>query len=107
MLGKIHFWVTFIGVNLIFFPQHFVGLAGMPRRIPDYPDAYTGWNVVSSYGAYITFAGTLLFIYIVLYTLKAGRQCEENPWGPGATTLEWSQTSPPPFHTYEELPEVK
>ncbi|MDP6708997.1 MAG: cytochrome c oxidase subunit I [Alphaproteobacteria bacterium] len=107
MLGKIHFWITFIGVNLIFFPQHFVGLAGMPRRIPDYPDAYTGWNVVSSYGTYITFAGTLLFLYIVFYTLKAGRQCEENPWGEGATTLEWSHSSPPPFHTYEELPEVK
>ncbi len=106
-LGKIHFWITFIGVNLIFFPQHFMGLAGMPRRIPDYPDAYTGWNVISSYGSYITFAGTLLFLYILFHTLRAGQKCADNPWGEGATTLEWSQTSPPPFHTYEELPEVK
>src|ERR1051326_4590259 len=77
-LGKIHFWVTFIGVNLVFFPQHFLGLAGMPRRIPDYPDAFAGWNFVESIGAYISFASTLLFVVIVIQTLRAGRRVGAN-----------------------------
>jgi cytochrome c oxidase subunit 1 len=106
-LGKLHFWITFIGVNLTFFPMHFSGLAGMPRRIPDYPDAFAGWNAVASFGAYISFAGAILFIYIVLYTLFAGRRIGANPWGEGATTLEWTVTSPPPFHSFEELPRVR
>jgi cytochrome c oxidase subunit 1 len=106
-LGKIHFWTTFIGVNLTFFPQHFLGLAGMPRRIPDYPDAYAGWNMVSSLGAYLSYASTLLFVFIVFRTLTAGRRVAENYWGEGATTLEWHVASPPPFHTFEEIPVVK
>src|SRR3954469_12576457 len=93
-LGKIHFWTTFIGVNLTFFPMHFLGLAGMPRRIPDYPDAFAGWNMVSSIGAYLSFAATLLFVVIVIQTLRAGRRVGANPWGAGATTLEWSVSSP-------------
>jgi cytochrome c oxidase subunit I len=104
--GKLHFWATFIGVNLTFFPQHFLGLAGMPRRIPDYPDAFAGWNMVSSIGAYIAFAATLFFVVMVVYALAAGRRAVGNPWGPGATTLEWTLSSPPPFHTFEELPRV-
>jgi cytochrome c oxidase subunit 1 len=106
-LGKIHFWITFIGVNLTFFPMHFLGLAGMPRRIPDYPDAFSGWNEVASWGAYLGFAGALLFVYIAIYTLVAGRKVGANPWGEGATTLEWSLPSPPAFHSYEELPLVR
>jgi cytochrome c oxidase subunit 1 len=106
-LGKLHFWITFIGVNLTFFPMHFLGLAGMPRRIPDYPEAFAGWNHVASIGAYIGFAGALLFVFIVIYTLVAGRRVGANPWGEGATTLEWSVSSPPPFHSYEELPRVR
>jgi cytochrome c oxidase subunit I len=106
-LGKIHFWTTFIGVNLTFFPQHFLGLAGMPRRIPDYPDAYAGWNMVSSIGAYISYASTLLFVFIVFRTFTAGKRVGENYWGEGATTLEWHVASPPPFHTFEEIPVVK
>jgi len=105
--GKLHFWITFIGVNVTFFPMHFSGLAGMPRRIPDYPDAYAGWNLVASYGAYISGAGALLFLLIVAYTLAAGKRVGENPWGEGATTLEWTVASPPPFHTYDELPRVR
>ncbi len=106
-LGKVHFWTTFVGVNLLFFPQHFLGLAGMPRRIPDYPDAYAGWNHVSTMGAYIAGASTLLFVFIALYTLIAGRKAEDNYWGEGATTLEWYVSSPPPFHQFEKQPIVK
>jgi cytochrome c oxidase subunit 1 len=104
--GKFHFWTTFIGVNLTFFPQHFLGLAGMPRRYIDYADAYAGWNYVSSIGAYISFASTLFFVGMLIYTLKAGRRVEPNYWGAGATTLEWTVSSPPPFHTFNELPRV-
>jgi cytochrome c oxidase subunit 1 len=107
LLGKIHFWMTFIGVNLTFFPMHFLGLAGMPRRIPVYADAYAGWNEIASWGAYLSFAGAVLFVYIVFHTLLAGRKIGANPWGEGATTLEWSVSSPPPFHSYEELPRVR
>ena len=106
-LGKLHFWITFIGVNLTFFPQHFLGLAGMPRRYPDYPDAFAGWNYVSSIGSYISLAGVVLFIFIVLQTLTSGRRVEGNYWGEGATTLEWTVPSPAPFHTFEDMPEIE
>jgi cytochrome c oxidase subunit 1 len=105
--GKIHFWVTFIGVNLTFFPMHFLGLAGMPRRIPDYPDAFAGWNEVASVGAIISYAGTIWFVLVALYTVFAGKKVGANYWGEGATTLEWTVSSPPPFHSYDELPVVK
>ena len=96
--------MTFIGVNLTFFPQHFLGLAGMPRRIPDYPDAFAGWNMVSSIGAFIL-AAALLFVFIVVSTrLHRRRARRRQPWGDGATTLEWTVSSPPPFHNFEELP---
>ncbi|MDP6516792.1 MAG: cytochrome c oxidase subunit I [Alphaproteobacteria bacterium] len=106
-LGKLQFWIMFIGVNLTFFPMHFSGLSGMPRRYADYPDAFMGWNLVSSLGSYISGIGTLLFVYIVWRTFTAGERIGENPWGEGAKTLEWQVSSPPPFHTYEELPSVK
>jgi cytochrome c oxidase subunit 1 len=104
--GRVHFWLTFIGVNLTFFPQHFLGLSGMPRRYPDYPAAFAGWNLVSSIGAYISGAALLVFLYVVLRTLLAGRPAEANYWGEGATTLEWTVPSPPPFHTFGELPRI-
>ena len=104
--GKIHFWTTFIGVNLTFFPMHFLGLAGMPRRISDYPEAFAGWNMVASIGTFISFASTLWFIFVIYHTFRHGKRAESNPWGPGATTLEWTLPSPPPFHTYEEIPRI-
>ena len=106
-LGKLHFWLFFIGVNVTFFPQHFLGLAGMPRRIPDYPDAYAGWNLVSTYGSYISFAATLIFLFAIVYALFFGKKEVSNPWGEGADTLEWTLSSPPPFHQFETLPKFK
>ena len=107
MLGKIHFWISFIGVNVTFFPMHFLGAAGMPRRIPDYPDAFAGWNMVASIGSLISAVGILLFLFIVFYTLAWGKKCEANPWCEGADTLDWTVDSPAPFHTHEELPRVR
>jgi len=105
-LATWHFWITFVGVNVIFFPQHFLGLAGMPRRYVDYPDAYALWNRVSSIGYYITFVGMLLFLYILWEAASKKRKAADNPWGEGATTLEWTLPSPPPFHQYETLPVI-
>ncbi|MCG5239747.1 cytochrome c oxidase subunit I [Azospirillum doebereinerae] len=105
--GKVHFYTTFVGVNLLFFPQHFLGLAGMPRRIPDYPDAFWGWNMISSFGAYLSFASTLLFVWIAFKTLRSGEKVPGAYWGPQAGTLEWTVSSPPPFHAFETLPQVK
>jgi cytochrome c oxidase subunit 1 len=106
-LAKLHFWLSFIGVNLTFFPQHFLGLAGMPRRYADYPDAFAGWNMVSSIGSYISFAGMLVFFFGIAYAFSKKVHAPANPWGVGATTLEWTLPSPPPFHTYETLPRIK
>jgi cytochrome c oxidase subunit I len=105
-MGKLHFWTFFVGANLTFFPQHFLGLAGMPRRIPDYPDVYAGWNYVSSIGSYIGAASALIFVYLVFHTLKFGKPCPAKQWD-GGTTLEWTLSSPPPFHTFETQPIIK
>ena len=78
----------------------------MPRRIPDYPEAFAGWNMVSSIGAYISAVGTLVFLYTMYKTFTSGEKVAENPWGEGATTLEWTVSSPPPWHSYEELPRI-
>uniref|UniRef100_UPI002FD949C8 cbb3-type cytochrome c oxidase subunit I n=1 Tax=Elioraea tepidiphila TaxID=457934 RepID=UPI002FD949C8 len=106
-LARIHFWTTFIGVNLTFFPMHFLGLQGMPRRYPDYPDAFWGWNMVASIGSYISFASAILFLYIVYKIFASKEQLADNYWGEGATTLEWTLSSPPPFHQFEELPRIR
>jgi len=106
-MGKVHFALAFIGANLTFFPMHFSGLAGMPRRIPDYNPAFAGWNEIASYGAYIGAASAVWFVITVIYTLTSGKKVAANPWGEGATTLEWTLPSPPAFHSYEELPVIK
>ena len=101
-IGQIHFWMTFIGVNLVFFPQHFLGIAGMPRRYIDYPDAFAGWNQISSWGSYLSGVGALVFLYGVFEAFSRKRAVANNPWGEGATTLEWQLPSPPPFHQWED-----
>jgi cytochrome c oxidase subunit I len=106
-LGKLHFWLTFIGVNTIFFPQHFLGLSGMPRRIVDYPEAFAGWNMVSSFGALLSTIGLVVFLISIVDAFARKRKAADNPWGVGATTLEWTLPSPPPFHTFETLPRIK
>jgi len=109
-LGGLHFWIMFIGVNLIFFPQHFLGLTGMPRRYVDYPANYFDWdlwNKVSSYGYVITLVGVLVFFVMLIEMFAMRRKAGDNPWGEGATTLEWTLSSPPPFHQFNELPVIK
>nr|YP_009476637.1 cytochrome c oxidase subunit 1 [Storeatula sp. CCMP1868]AVM81130.1 cytochrome c oxidase subunit 1 [Storeatula sp. CCMP1868] len=113
-LGVVHFWCTFIGVNLTFFPQHFLGLAGMPRRIPDYPDSYADWNLLSSYGSYFSVFAIFIFFVLIYETLTNMVECEVNPWkfeDNNETnfeyTLEWLVGSPPAFHTFNEVPLIK
>ena len=106
-IGKLHFWVTFIGVNLVFFPQHFLGLAGMPRRYVDYAEAFWGWNMISSLGSYLSGLGMVIFLYGVYRAWALRDKAADNPWGEGATTLEWTLSSPPPFHQYNTLPVIR
>jgi len=104
-LGKIHFWMMFIGANLTFFPQHFLGRQGMPRRYIDYPEQFSLWNEVSSYGAFLSGLSFLLFFYIVWVTVTKGEKVTEKAyWGEHADTLEWTLPNPPPAHTFEQLP---
>jgi len=118
-LGQVHFWTLFIGVNTTFFPQHFLGLAGMPRRIPDYADAFEGWNYISSVGSIISVVATAIFLYVVYDMLVNQPVAAANPWGMPqfftstqeynngsqvATSLEWSVASPTPYHAFEMLP---
>jgi len=103
--GKVHFWLFFAGANLTFFPQHFLGRQGMPRRYIDYPEQFSLWNEVSSYGAFLSGASFLLFFGIVFYTLFKGQRVTEPAyWGEHADTLEWTLSNPPPEHTFETLP---
>ncbi|NVD45602.1 cytochrome c oxidase subunit I [Qipengyuania atrilutea] len=106
-LAHLHFWVFFVGVNVIFFPQHFLGMQGMPRRYPDYAEAFTYWNEISSYGYIIMAASMVIFFVNVFYALAAGKKAPANYWGEGATTLEWTLSSPPPYHQFETLPVIE
>jgi cytochrome c oxidase subunit I len=106
-LGHLHFWMFFIGVNIVFMPMHFLGAQSMPRRYPDYPDAMAFLNEIVSYGYILMAASMVVFFINIFYALLAGKKAEGNYWGEGATTLEWTLSSPPPFHQFEKLPVVK
>jgi cytochrome c oxidase subunit 1 len=105
-LGKVHFWLTMIGFNLTFFPQHFLGLAGMPRRIPDYSLQFTGFNEWSTVGAFLTIGAQLIFFVVAIRTMKGGEQATKGVWE-GSDGLEWTVDSPAPYHTFETAPQVK
>ena len=105
-LGKWHFWLSTIFVNLTFFPMHFVGLAGMPRRIPDYNLQFADYNMLASIGAFGFGLAQILFLYIVLATIRAGKKATDEVWE-GAEGLEWTLASPPPYHSFTTPPVVK
>ena len=105
-LGQLHFWLSLIGVNLTFFPMHFVGLAGMPRRIPDYALQFADFNMLTSIGAFMFGATQLIFLYIVITTLRSGKKAEQVVWE-GAQGLEWTVPSPAPYHTFQTPPSVE
>jgi cytochrome c oxidase subunit 1 len=105
-LGKIHFWLTTIAFNVTFFPMHFTGLAGMPRRIPDYSQQFAEFNMISSLGAFALGLSQLLFLYVVIKCIKGGTKATSQVWE-GAHGLEWTVPSPAPFHTFETPPQVK
>jgi cytochrome c oxidase subunit 1 len=106
-LGQIHFWLTLIFFNMIFFVQHFLGLAGMPRRIPDYPLMFETWNMISSIGAFGFGLSQLLLLYVVLKCIRSGEPAPQMPWE-GADSLEWTHLpTPAPYHSFETQPVVK
>lgn len=106
-MGKAHFWISFVGFNLTFFPQHFLGLAGMPRRIPDYALQFTDFNTMSSIGAFIYGSSQILFLFNVVRTIVAGKPTSEEKTWEGAEGLEWTVPTPAPYHTFSTPPEVK
>ncbi len=106
LLSHIHFWVFFVGVNTIFFPMHMLGLNGMPRRIPDYAPAFEKWNAMSTLGYKILVVSLVIWFANIIYAFTMGKKAEGNYWGEGATTLEWTLSSPPPFHQFETLPVI-
>ena len=104
-MGRFHFWLSFVGVNVTFFPQHWIGLAGMPRRYPDYALQFADWNMVSTAGAFLFGASQILFLFIVLKTVLGGKKATPQVWE-GARGLEWSVESPAPYHTFSTPPKV-
>lgn len=104
-LGKLHFWLTVIGMNVAFFPMHFLGLAGMPRRIPDYATQFTEFNVIASLGAFLLGVAQLIFVYNIIMTIRGGKKASAQVWE-GARGLEWTVPSPPPYHTFSSAPEA-
>jgi cytochrome c oxidase subunit 1 len=104
-IGKLHFWTSAIFINVLFFPQHFLGLAGMPRRIPDYPTQFADFNMISSIGGFLFGASQLLFIVAILSSVKGKQRASDNVWD-GAIGLEWTLPSPAPYHSFNTPPKV-
>lgn len=105
-MGKLHFWTSIIFFNITFFPMHFLGLAGMPRRIPDYAPQFADFNLIASIGAFGFGLSQILFLMNMLKTVKGGKKAGSQVWE-GAEGLEWTLPSPAPYHTFEEAPVVK
>jgi cytochrome c oxidase subunit 1 len=105
-LADIHFWLSFVFFNVTFFPMHFLGLAGMPRRIPDYAQQFADWNMLASIGAFGFGLSQLLFLYVVVKCIRGGEAAAAKPWE-GGTSLEWTVPSPAPYHTFETPPAVR
>lgn len=105
-LSKVHFWMSFIGMNLTFFPMHFVGLAGMPRRIPDYNLQFADFNLIASVGGFMFGITQLLFLFIVIQCIRGGQKAPAKPWE-GAHGLEWMVPSPAPHHTFSTPPKIE
>ncbi|MFO0333714.1 MAG: cbb3-type cytochrome c oxidase subunit I, partial [Pseudomonadota bacterium] len=106
-LAKWHFWLSTISVNVLFFPQHFLGLAGMPRRIVDYNTQFTDWNVVSSIGGFVFGFSQLLFVWIIWKSARSGAKATAEVWDAQPSGLEWTVPSPAPYHTFDKAPEVR
>jgi len=104
-LGQWHFWLTFIATNVTFFPMHFLGLAGMPRRIPDYALQFSDFNAIASVGAFIFGFAQLIFLYNVIHTIRKGKKATAQVWD-GAEGLEWTLSSPPPYHSFQTPPKI-
>jgi len=102
-LATWHFWLSAIFVNVLFFPQHFLGLAGMPRRIPDYATQFSDWNMISSIGGFVYGVSQILFAYVIWKCVRMGQQVGNRVWE-GARGLEWELSSPPPHHSWEAPP---
>ena len=105
-IGKLHFWTSAIFINVLFFPQHFLGLAGMPRRIPDYPTQFADFNMISSIGGFLFGASQLIFVWAIMTSVKGTKKATDRVWE-GAEGLEWTLPSPAPYHSFETPPEVK
>lgn len=105
-MGKAHFWLSFVGLNVTFFPMHFVGLAGMPRRIPDYAIQFADFNMISSMGAFLFGFSQLVFLYIVLHTINLGKKAPDGAVWESAQGLEWTLPSPPPYHSFSTPPKI-
>ena len=107
-LAKVHFWMSTISVNVLFFPQHFLGLAGMPRRIPDYAVQFAEFNMISSVGGFLFGFSQLIFLYIIIKAIRGGEKATGEVWeGAKEHGLEWTLPSPAPYHTFEKPPEIK
>ena len=104
-LGKWHFWLTAISVNITFFPMHFLGLAGMPRRVPDYALQFTDFNQVATIGAFILGFSQLIMLYNFIVTVRRGKPATSRVWE-GSHGLEWTLSSPPPYHSFAVPPQL-
>lgn len=104
-LGKTHFWLAVVSVNVLFFPQHFLGLAGMPRRIPDYSIQFSEWNTISSIGGFVFGFSQLILLWVIIKSIRGGEKATDQVWE-GARGLEWTLSSPPPYHSFLTPPVI-